>query len=380
MEFLILLLIVSLLPFAKAEKTKSWNPDIFTWSNFTEHQIKELYVPYDSCYINGGTLDECRKLRQAPNIRMCESATGFEKIPQSFLRYPSNFPETLSYVDYFIQLNKSDTSFVMFGDSMTRESLVGLYCGILQESPRATVTPTIRKIVYGGARYVMTVPLADGGVVSLVFYLLAFYKHYIPGMMDSFVGDFFHTNAHEFSNVATVMNFGLHEQRFYGHFLDFTLEKIDQFATELKEKGVKFSLFFRETNVQHYNTTNGVFPHKLYWPYHRGKIPPPICSRPNSTATDSDISDFRYTSEVHGIQNNSNLLANGQRHMEINVVHFRELSKYYFDVHPASQFSIVDKSNTNWHHFLLDCTHYKGYIPVLYKALWGQVFSKLVGV
>ena len=82
--------------------------------------------------------------------------------------------------------------------------------------------------------------------------------------------------------------------------------------------------------------------------------------------------DSMRTAEFTELENSHSRFLNRESRTKVNLIFFRNHSKHYYDVHPSSKHSNNPAPSK-------DCTHWCGYIPILWYPIWIQLQKLIIG-
>jgi hypothetical protein len=402
----------------------------------SNEELSNWYTDYDVCMLTkrGNNHQKCKHLVKTEYDLLCSSVYWCQYSPDSLRMRPvqygkytnetfylNNNPKHTPITDFLVNLNQSNRALIMLGDSITRDSLKGLACSLFRETPTASVDPFLGKNKFGITEYTFTIPIREEEgsskkiLIIKLFYLavwsefimkglenidVAWINKYGPSTMNWFIGyikDLDETT--DFSGFVLTANIGIHERKKAGpkwHAAKLaTIFRYLQSPYFLRHPNKNNHFFFRESSVQHFGVqpfgTFNMHASKTWYygsPKNEHKCLPinetmgeyrgnywlpsgeegafkisaepydytPFLSRINITATTA-TKKYDYNRECT------------KCNPDYFRIPFRDLSNIYYDAKHSS-----DKS-VNWKNF--DCTHYCGYLPILWRSYFNEIISRL---
>ena len=353
-----------------------------SWLTVRPEFLEKVYTPYDACILNrkgncpapSSDLEKrCSGFYSANPTAREFFATTSKPFPSSLYEIPStysgehDFVKLIRITELLIALNQSNSIMALWGDSVTRDSILSLICivgiennfqGVEVDPPniiadggyfkfqRILITfrnPTINEIVTSRIFFYQekgTLNLSKYDAVALQ--LLTAMSRQIPN-----------------SNFLFVLNCGLHLGNYSA--MSRRLESLFLFARKKLMRLGKTpwlnQLKYRETSTQHYDNNLGYFTENILSQDHDV-----ICT-PSQPIVEYSV-DYRHLAEKN-VLTKMNIV-------DADVIRFRELSKHYHDIHPASHFFRMSRDfGRN-----KDCTHFPYYYNMIYRLLWHRILSK----
>ena len=94
------------------------------------------------------------------------------------------------------------------------------------------------------------------------------------------------------------------------------------------------------------------------------------CKKSNFSSDVIAIDTIRMTELSELEKSNIRFKSSGNK-SKVYHIYFRNISKHYYDVHPSSKHSSSPAPSK-------DCTHWCGYIPILWRPIWIQLHKIIV--
>ena len=191
------------------------NCDSIKFVNETLENLEPWYTPYDNCVLKTGDKKKCLKLDQS-----CSATIEYDILPSLLYTIPvfnGKKLQRLNMTEMMLKLNESRKVLVFIGDSITRDSIMALFCRIFSENNRATMNPPVSKIKFGAVDYQIFIPLLNGtgftvrvGFVSVWRPVKCSYDiNYYMGGLNYTVWN--HPTDTNKNDAVVIFNAGLHQ-------------------------------------------------------------------------------------------------------------------------------------------------------------------------
>jgi hypothetical protein len=380
--------------------------------DLSDAELYSFYDPVDSCILKTHNFTQCRLQQEKSILRSCPYCDHYclatwqcHFTPSALYQKPSDLTRERVFgqknlVNFLLHLNDTNKKLVLFGDSITRQSLQALFCLLLQQNHRIRITPPLHSLDKTTQNYHfrITIPLSsqsssaqsspysssssslmNQNISSLqntsrprhITVSFINFPHEItsPSQLQEILFNPISQLSATCDGLILITNWGLHSTKQNYFKLLLTLFEWAESAAFLSHPSQQNVFFYRETSSQH-------FPNSPYGLYGERNGQQTTCqdidSRRNNREEGDPATGRSWMSVVEDEllkQFQSQSLLEG-REKRIERLSFRDISSRYADLHHSS------KGNMKRFQFPVgysDCTHYCGVPPLLWYALWTQL-------
>ena len=385
-------------------------PDEFRMVNMTDEELKSWYGAYDFCALKATTKADRTNCPVSSDME-CSATHHFDKLPLVFYQQPVDRVTGVPYpkysaIDMMLEMNRSKKMLVLFGDSISREFIKSLYCGMKSDNSLVTMQPPLGKRPFGAVLYDIFIPFKNGTVTSVRFMFCGIYAamskrdigdRYFANALKNFVWKSIFDNS---TNSAVVLfNIGLHDREptHLRNILDYSFKwaQSDAFRgttppTEYSTSwGVTGSnpggnvFIFREASLQDYpdteTTSFGKINMDIRQHWLNGSLPFPTCTSflcsPDPPANTEEVRlSEDVAAEAWALDAAEKRFTENHSLGPVYHVHFRNFARHFYAMHPASKFVELDPNFRNILSSWTDRTHYT-YTPLIHHPTWSEVWN-----
>jgi hypothetical protein len=372
----------------------------------SEVELQSFYDPVDYCILKTQNFTHCHLQEKTKSLlktcpycdHYCLATWPCHFTPSTLYKKPSanltieKVFGKKNLVNFLIYLNQTKKKLVFFGDSITRQSLQGLFCLILQQNHKIRITPPLYSLDKETQNYHfrITIPypfLSDPSSLNIhpplplpplahdyqnrhpIHITLHFinFPHEItpPSQLQEILFDPITHLSSTSHGLILITNWGLHSPKLtYSKILS-TLFEWAMSSSFLSHPLHDNFFFYRETSTQHFPNS----PYGLYQGRNGEQTTCEAIDPKRNTQQEGDPLTGRNWMSVIEDELLKQYQGNGKG-KKIERLSFRVISDSYSDLHHSS------KENLKRFQFsegYSDCTHYCGVPPLLWYALWTQL-------
>eukprot|EP01041_Mallomonas_annulata_P012057 gene12057-25268_t len=367
------------------EKSSERAQNYKTWMTIKDKELQRWYDPMDYCILKSRNFTGCHDLHYKTSPYFfrdeCFATWKCQYTPRILYTRPMGFSiknrmtNRNNILNFLIHLNQTNRHLVLFGDSITRQSMEALLCILLKLDRRITSKPISPGFDYDYAHFNIYIPnrnqtLAQPHIHHLHHIISSVHHIKINRQINiqdlhQFVYTKVEEIVHNTSGVVMISNWGLHEPtpKNYNKLLNnlFSWAQSDKFG-DLPTKNNSF--FYRETSTQHFPSS----PYGLYGNKHQNSCLP-INPKLNNHMNGDPKRGIPWRSVI---EDNQLILANNRflnysTNTQLHKLRFRYISDKFHDYHPSSP---SHEGRSKFKPNYVDCTHFCGVSPILWHYHW----------
>lgn len=349
----------------------------FSWVPMSESEFNFYYQPLDLCVLRTNDYSNCIRTHVRDLNLDCSVFHNchFRNLMDVLNFRPEKYGTAQGskqriITDVMRLLNQTDSALVFFGDSISRNIINSLKCAHKAEQPISSVS--LDKLVAVGSKTFEFPFSVNERNYTFNFKYIAgtIFHERVLSEIERELEHYWRLNM----SVVLVANLGLHLKVSATHMNGVgELLKWAQSERFGDMQGRSNVFIYRETSAQHCDGDHGLYNYTAQTCNAQTRVG----CKPH-LYRDGVLQDgisFYAQNERLQLALANERFQKGQTKSKVHFVEFYGLSSFFHSVHVAS---------ANWTRFWqsrnpsIDCTHWCGFIPMLYSPVWRQIYSILL--